>query len=182
MALRTPTVVAGSTTFATANVDDNLFAVTVPFAVSLYGVASTTITVTSNGVRLYLSRRLPSSTHTQQILAVASPVTTAYNNAALPQYSVCGTGLLAFWDDLIINAGRTQGIFWSSEGKSPSRSITFEFYESKYQAPDTYGEAFLHLPPKLCLQKLTYLFSPFLGQFLGGSPGYRDDRLPEYHR
>ncbi|KAI7322211.1 hypothetical protein KC315_g8902 [Hortaea werneckii] len=111
-----------STTSATANVDDNLFAVTVPFAVSLYGVASTTITVTSNG-----------------ILAVASPVTTAYNNAALPQYSVCGTGLLAFWDDLIINAGRTQGIFWSSEGKSPSRSITFEFYESKYQAPDTYA-------------------------------------------
>ncbi|KAI7378267.1 hypothetical protein KC336_g19417, partial [Hortaea werneckii] len=77
--------------------------------------------------------------HTQQILAVASPVTTAYNNAALPQYSVCGTGLLAFWDDLIINSGRTQGIFWSSEGKSPSRSITFEFYESKYQAPDTYA-------------------------------------------
>ncbi|KAI6841730.1 hypothetical protein KC340_g1211 [Hortaea werneckii] len=111
-----------STTSATANVDDNLFAVTVPFAVSLYGVASTTITVTSNG-----------------ILAVASPVTTAYNNAALPQYSVCGTGLLAFWDDLIINAGRTQGIFWSSEGRSPSRSITFEFYESKYQAPDTYA-------------------------------------------
>ncbi|KAI7529455.1 hypothetical protein KC316_g17552 [Hortaea werneckii] len=111
-----------STTSATANVDDNLFAVTVPFAVSLYGVASTTITVTSNG-----------------ILAVASPVTTAYNNAALPQYSVCGTGLLAFWDDLIINTGRTQGIFWSSEGRSPSRSITFEFYESKYQAPDTYA-------------------------------------------
>ncbi|KAI7542230.1 hypothetical protein KC331_g8101 [Hortaea werneckii] len=128
-----------STTSATANVDDNFFAVTVPFAVSLYGVASTTITVTSNGVRHILSNPLPSSTHTQQILAVASPVTTAYNNAALPQYSVCGTGLLAFWDDLIINTGRTQGIFWSSEGRSPSRSITFEFYESKYQAPDTYA-------------------------------------------
>ncbi|KAI6982606.1 hypothetical protein KC332_g12735 [Hortaea werneckii] len=111
-----------STTSATANVDDALFAVNVPFAVSLYGVASTTITVTSNG-----------------ILAVASPVTTAYQNAALPQYSVCGTGLLAFWDDLIVNTGRTQGIFWSSEGKSPSRSITFEFYESHYQAPDTYA-------------------------------------------
>ncbi|KAI7142866.1 hypothetical protein KC344_g6818 [Hortaea werneckii] len=122
VALRTPTVVAGSTTSATANVDDALFTVNMPFAVSLYGVASTTITVSSNG-----------------ILAVASPVTTAYNNAALPQYSVCGTGLLAFWDDLIINSGRTQGIFWSSEGKSPSRSITFEFYESKYQAPDTYA-------------------------------------------
>ncbi|KAI7352702.1 hypothetical protein KC354_g11875 [Hortaea werneckii] len=122
VALRTPTVVAGSTTSATANVDDALFTVNMPFAVSLYGVASTTITVSSNG-----------------ILAVASPVTTAYNNAALPQYSVCGTGLLAFWDDLIINSGRTQGIFWSSEGKPPSRSITFEFYESKYQAPDTYA-------------------------------------------
>ncbi|KAI7471665.1 hypothetical protein KC351_g12033 [Hortaea werneckii] len=122
VALRTPTVIAGSTTSATANVDDALFAVDMPFAVSLYGVASTTITVTSNG-----------------ILAVASPVTTAYQNAALPQYSVCGTGLLAFWDDLIVNTGRTQGIFWSSEGKSPSRSITFEFYESHYQAPDTYA-------------------------------------------
>lgn len=149
MALRTPTVVAGSTTSATANVDDAVFAVNVPFAVSLYGVASTTITVTSNGVRLCPLHPLPSSTHMQQILAVASPVTTAYNNAALPQYSVCGTGLLAFWDDLIINAGRTQGIFWSSEGKSPSRSITFEFYESKYQAPDTYGESLPSPSPEL---------------------------------
>lgn len=149
-----------------------------PFAVSLYGVASTTITVSSNGVSLSALCPLSSSTHTQQILAVASPVTTAYNNAALPQYSVCGTGLLAFWDDLIINSGRTQGIFWSSEGKSPSRSITFEFYESKYQAPDTYGEPFLQLPQDLVGRNLIQSLSSFLGQFLGEPPGYCDHRLP----
>ncbi|KAI7261952.1 hypothetical protein KC345_g9608 [Hortaea werneckii] len=110
VALRTLTVIAGSTTSATANVDDALFAVNVPFAVSLYGVASTTITVTSNG-----------------ILAVASPVTTAYQNAALTQYSVCGTGLLAFWDDLIANSGRAQAHFLVSFWENLPGIATIDF-------------------------------------------------------
>lgn len=41
---------------------------------------------------------------------------------------------------------------------------------------------FLTFPRNSCLQRLTCHFSPFLGQFLGGSPGYRHNRLPEYHR
>ena len=64
-----------------------------------------------------------------QILGIGT-VTTAYANLPLPQYAIDSVGVFPFWDDLYIYNKTTQGICYEVDGTAPSRSVTFEFYES----------------------------------------------------
>ncbi|KAK4932566.1 hypothetical protein LTR49_000990 [Elasticomyces elasticus] len=115
VALRSPTVIAGNTVSVTSQVDDAVYTVTIPFALTVYGVASSTIQISSNGV------------------LGLSAVTSDYANAALPQYTINSVGVFPCWDDLLIFQSTPQGIFYSVDGTAPARSITFEWYTSHYQ-------------------------------------------------
>jgi len=121
IALRSPTVIVGNTVSATSTVDDATYTMAAPFALSFYGASSTNIIVSSNG------------------LPGISPVTTAYSNLALPVYSDLANGVAPFWDDIYINTGDPQGIFYRSEGASPNRTLTYEWYVTHYQALTTYA-------------------------------------------
>ncbi|KAK3667348.1 hypothetical protein LTR22_001864 [Elasticomyces elasticus] len=114
VALRSPTVIAGNTVSVASQVDDAKYTVTIPFAITVYDVASSTIGVSSNG-----------------ILGL-SAVTTDYANAVLPAYTINSVGVFPCWDDMIINVGAPQGIFYGVEGTAPNRAITFEWYCSQY--------------------------------------------------
>ncbi|KAK4895773.1 hypothetical protein LTR27_006255 [Elasticomyces elasticus] len=107
-------VIAGNTVSVASQVDDAKYTVTIPFAITVYGVASSTIGVSSNG-----------------ILGL-SAVTTDYANAVLPAYTINSVGVFPCWDDMIINVGAPQGIFYGVEGTAPNRAITFEWYCSQY--------------------------------------------------
>ncbi|KAK5736342.1 hypothetical protein LTR17_007506 [Elasticomyces elasticus] len=135
VALRSPTVIAGNTVSVASQVDDakytvsstlhmisrtptqlhtNSTQVVIPFAITVYGVASSTIQVSSNGV------------------LGLSAITTDYANAVLPAYTINSVGIFPCWDDMIINVGQPQGIFYGVEGTAPNRAITFEWYLSQY--------------------------------------------------
>lgn len=122
MALRAPTVIAGSTTSAPANIDNSVFSVTVRVALNIMGNSSTTVKVSSNGV-----------------LALGASLTTAYANSPLPQYAVAPIGVFPCWDDLYIFQGTPQGIYYGvDDGAVGRRGTTFEFYEAQYQSSTTY--------------------------------------------
>lgn len=82
---------------------------------TIYGTTTSRVNVSSNGI------------------IALSPLTTAYANAALPVYSIAPVAIFPCWDDLVISAGQTQGIFYGIDGVSPNRAITFEYYVAKYQ-------------------------------------------------
>jgi hypothetical protein len=48
-----------------------------------------------------------------------------------------------FWDDLYFQEGETHSIFYQYEGTAPNRSLTFEWYGTKYSAKGTYFAHFL---------------------------------------
>ncbi|KAK5759124.1 hypothetical protein LTS12_010732 [Elasticomyces elasticus] len=136
VALRSPTVIAGNTVSVASQVEDAKYTVSfalhmmsrtatkirtkyiqvvIPFALTVYGVASSTVTVSSNGV-----------------LGLGTPLTTDYNNSPLPQYAINGVGIFPCWDDLLISVGTPQGVFYGVDGTAPNRAITFEWYTSHY--------------------------------------------------
>ena len=143
IALRSPTVICGNTVSVTSTVDDATFTLALPFPITIYGVANTTVQVSSNGVSTRTRILLPLSLAKPcQILGIGAPITTAYANAALPQYAIDSTGVFPFWDDLFISLGTPQGIFYEVDGTAPSRSVTFEWYTSHYNN-ETYYAHFL---------------------------------------
>ncbi|SMY25864.1 unnamed protein product [Zymoseptoria tritici ST99CH_1A5] len=121
VALRTPIVIAGSPISAPSNQDDVVYAANnLPMPLTIYGTTTSRVNVSSNGI------------------IALSPLTTAYANAALPVYSIAPVAIFPCWDDLVISAGQTQGIFYGIDGVSPNRAITFEYYVAKYQATTFY--------------------------------------------
>lgn len=121
VALASPTAIAGDVVNGAPNsIDDDVFSVTLPFAIGVYGQMSANIVVTSNGV-------------------IGIPTANAeYTNYALPYSSVGATAVLAYWDDTYIYSGTAQGIYYEVAGTTGSRTVTFEFYLSHFQAAGEY--------------------------------------------
>ena len=115
--------------------------VAIPFAIKLYGTSTTTFNVSTNGVSnipniFFAVHQIDE--HQIVGLTAPSPLSTAYSNAALPQAAVCNTCVFALWDDLFIQKGTSQGIFYQIDGVSPSRTLTVEFYTTQYNAYTNY--------------------------------------------
>ena len=64
--------------------------------------------------------------------------TNRFGNTNLPNRAVAWDALFPCWDDLYIEQGKTQGIFYSVQGTAPGRSTTFEFYTSAFRQPRSY--------------------------------------------
>lgn len=101
--------------------DDAVYPVTIPAPITIMGTSSTRVNVSTNG-----------------ILAISS-LTTAYANSPLPQYAVAPIAVFPCWDDLYINVGNPQGIFYGvDDGAVGKRGTTFEYYLAQYQAATFY--------------------------------------------
>ncbi|KAK4239306.1 hypothetical protein C8A03DRAFT_32645 [Achaetomium macrosporum] len=116
--LRHPKAIMGALEGAPTNVDDEFRALDLPFAVTLYGYASTKLWVTDNGMLC-----LDQSTHARNN-RTGKPLPSREN---IPPYT-----MFPFWTDLMIVQGRPHGIYYEIVGEAPSRSITVEWYVTRY--------------------------------------------------
>lgn len=133
IALKTPTVICGSTTSAPTNYDDNVFNLTVPFPLTIYGVQGTAVEIGVNGVCQKQQHVLQDASDGHLQIIGIGPVTTQYTNAVMPSYTNDATGLFPCWDDLYVYQGLPQGLFYQVTGTSPNQAITFEWLTSHYQ-------------------------------------------------
>jgi hypothetical protein len=118
IALRSPIVIAGDLVSSPAEYDDNNYTYTSPWAIGFNGKSSTGCVLAVNG-----------------IIGIAPVYGNAYANTAMRTAGQTGAAINAafpFWDDLLIAQGLPQGIFYQTEGASGNRSITFEWYTTKY--------------------------------------------------
>ena len=42
------------------------------------------------------------------------------------------------WDDLFMNAGTSQSVYYGTTGTAPNRNMVFEYYTAKLSSPTTY--------------------------------------------
>jgi hypothetical protein len=64
--------------------------------------------------------------------SIYATITTLQNEAAV-------NAAFPFWDDLLIAKGLPQGIFYQTEGATGNRSVTFEWYTTKYNNTINYA-------------------------------------------
>ncbi|KAF4634236.1 hypothetical protein G7Y89_g3875 [Cudoniella acicularis] len=122
--LRNPIAIAGSLTGALTKIDDVFFQLDLPFAVTLYGHASTKIFVTDNGM-LCLDKGTDAVNHRiGQVLP---------SRDGIPPYS-----LFPFWTDLMICEGKPHGIYYEIVGETGARTLTVEWYVTRYGQEDQY--------------------------------------------
>lgn len=129
IALRAPLTVVGNTVSVVSDSDDNINPFSASFSLGFYGRSAVSVHVANNG---YIGI---GPTPTGQSGYVPSPLSTMAAptpNAHFP-----------FWDDLFFQKGETQGIFYQYEGTAPNRSLTFEWYGTKYSQKGTYFAHFL---------------------------------------
>ncbi len=113
--------------------DDDIFNVTLPFAITLYNTATNHIQITTNGVSFFfgLSKSIVLKyIYIQQVLCLTS-CSNAWLETALPSSSF-GVAVLPYWDDLDIYSKTWQGIYFASQGNSPNRMLIFEYYTTHY--------------------------------------------------
>lgn len=67
-----------------------------------------------------------------------SNCSTTYTESELPSDIFSDVTLFPFWDDLYIYANTSQGIYYESQGNSPSRLLLIEFYMSHYVEEDQF--------------------------------------------
>lgn len=121
----TPTVVLASPTpitgvsngLATSDVDDSpTYPLTLPFELELYGVRSSSISVSINGW-----------------VSVGNSDFTTYVNTPLPAVGLPDTVFSAYWYDLYVYAGTPQGLYYEVAGEVGSRTVAIEWYTSLYR-------------------------------------------------
>ncbi|KAL4754390.1 hypothetical protein BDW72DRAFT_166769 [Aspergillus terricola var. indicus] len=124
--LRNPKVIVGGLSGAPEDVDDKAFQLDLPFAVSLYGHSSSTLWVIDNGMICLdeAPTASPASVRTGQQLPFRD---------GLAPYS-----LFPLWKDLKITKGKPHGIYYDIEGNAPNRTLTIEFYVTRYNMEDQY--------------------------------------------
>jgi predicted nucleic acid-binding Zn-ribbon protein len=122
VSLSHPIPIAGSLGGAPDNIDDTYWPLELPFAVTIFGHASTKVFVTSNGL---LSLDAGTSAYTHRQLP--------FRSSDLPAYT-----LLPFWADLYIYKDTPQGIYYEIAGDAPARTLTVEWYVSRYQNKEQY--------------------------------------------
>ena len=110
VALAQPTAIAGDVNGAPRDVDDEVYAVSLPVALTLYGQSSANIMVNSNAV-----------------LGLGT-IDESLGYEHIPFYRFQGSTVVGLWTDLYIYRGTQQGIYYQVSGTAPSRQTTFEFY------------------------------------------------------
>ncbi|CAF4552664.1 unnamed protein product [Rotaria socialis] len=99
--------------------DDDTFNMTLPFDIQVYTTTSSFIQLTTNGV------------------ICLSTCSDAWLETALPS-SYFGAAVLPYWDDLFIDSKTWQGIYYASQGTTPTRTLVLEYYTSRYGSPSEY--------------------------------------------
>jgi hypothetical protein len=125
IALRSPSVLVGDLVSSPAEYDDTNYTYTSPWAIGFNGKSSTGCVLAVNG-----------------IVGIAPVYGNAYSNTAMGTTGQTGAATNAafpFWDDLLIAKGLPQGIFYQTEGVSGNRSVTFEWYTTKYNNTINYA-------------------------------------------
>ncbi|THY86588.1 hypothetical protein D6C92_08411 [Aureobasidium pullulans] len=120
VALSQPTAIAGNVNGAPNYVDDQVFSLSLPVALTLYGQSSTNVMVSSNAV-----------------LGLGS-IDASLGYEQMPITRWLGPTVLGLWEDLLIYAGTQQGIYYQVSGSAPSRQTTFEFYIGSYRSQTGY--------------------------------------------
>lgn len=129
--LPSPTPITGvdSNGLATAYADDlPTYAVTLPFAVQLYGTTTNVVHISVNG---WLS--LTSDVDYDEIPSQL-PVDSPNEDFDLPD-----TCFLPFWNDLFIYKDTPQGLYYEIDGQAPNRTVSFEWYVDLYGNPRHYN-------------------------------------------
>lgn len=125
IALRSPIPIVGDVVSSPAEYDDFNYTYTSPWAIGFNGRSSTGCVLAING-----------------IIGMAPVYGNAYNNAqmgAAGQTNAAVNAASPFWDDLLIARGLPQGIFYQTEGTTGNRSVTFEWYTTKYNNTINYA-------------------------------------------
>lgn len=125
IALRSPIPIVGDVVSSPAEYDDFNYTFAAPWALGFMGRSSQNIVIAING-----------------IIGINPVQANAYTNADMgtaSSRSACANGAFPFWDDLLIARGLPQGIFYQTEGTAPNRSITFEWYTTKYNNTINYA-------------------------------------------
>jgi hypothetical protein len=124
--LKNPIAIAGSLKGAPKLIDDEMFPVPpLPFAVTIYGHSSTKLFVTDNGVLCFDEGiKDPRGKREGQKLP---------HYDGVPPYS-----LFPFWTDLMLAKGKPHGIFYEIEGATGARTVTFEWYVTRYNHEEQY--------------------------------------------
>ncbi|THX46642.1 hypothetical protein D6D06_09994 [Aureobasidium pullulans] len=120
VALSQPTAIAGNVNGAPNYVDDQVFSLSLPVALTLYGQSSTNVMVSSNAV-----------------LGLGS-IDASLGYEQMPITRWLGPTVLGLWEDLLIYAGTQQGIYYQVSGSAPSRQTTFEFYIGSFRSQTEY--------------------------------------------
>ncbi|KAK5170512.1 uncharacterized protein LTR77_005100 [Saxophila tyrrhenica] len=111
VALASPTPIIAGADVPTYGVDDDVYPITLPFPVTMYGQSNSLLYVTSNGVISFANSY-------------------AYSNTPMPAAPWSAAAVLGLWSDLYIYQNTDQGIYYQVDGASPNRQATFEFYLS----------------------------------------------------
>ncbi|GIK05625.1 hypothetical protein Aspvir_009738 [Aspergillus viridinutans] len=123
--LRNPIAIVGSLRGATESIDDKWFPLELPFAVSLFNQCTNKVFVTDNGI---LSLDSAGGTGEQQ-----------RTGQVLPFYDqIAPYSMFPFWTDLKICEGKPHGIYYEIVGQPGSRSLTVEWYVTRYSKEDQY--------------------------------------------
>lgn len=101
-----------------------------------------TVSVTTNGVSAFSSSIIHidiacSEPELVQVLCFGI-CSTSYSETNLPTSTFSGVTIFAYWDDLFIYPSTSQGIYYTSEGNAPNRTLVFEFYMSHFNQPSQY--------------------------------------------
>jgi hypothetical protein len=116
---------------ATANFDDELYPIEIPFDLEVYGVRSRNLVVSVNGW-IALSNDSGSFDHY------------GFDNSELPannsndDFGLPSTVFLPYWNDLYVYDGTAQGLYYEIAGEAPQRNVSFEWYTSLYLQPTGY--------------------------------------------
>lgn len=134
VALSSPATVAGGPS-STADIDDTVYAVALPYNITMFNKSSRSVQMSSNGVGSHAARTSKESLTKSQVVGL-SILTNEYGNVALPYYGSSNTftetAALPLWDDMFIFKNTTQGLYYQVDGTAPRRNTTFEFYLSHY--------------------------------------------------
>ncbi|KZL83020.1 peptidase s8 and s53 subtilisin kexin sedolisin [Colletotrichum incanum] len=112
----TPTPILPNPTPLITSGDDESTSTTLPFPIGVFGSFDTNVYVSING-RVSLN-----------------PETRQYTNAPLPDTQIPSISVLAFYDDLIIQPGTSQGVAYQVFGSdNGSRTVIFEWVAAHYE-------------------------------------------------
>ncbi|RHZ59283.1 hypothetical protein CDV55_100613 [Aspergillus turcosus] len=123
--LRNPIAIMGSLRGAVENIDDVWYPLELPFAISLFNHSTNKVFVTDNGI---LSLDSAGGTAKEQRTGQVLPF---YDQ--IPAYS-----MFPYWTDLKICEGKPHGIYYEIVGQPGSRSLTVEWYVTRWSKEDQY--------------------------------------------